>query len=94
VFASFVLTILLLATVSWPFAFMLAFLWFFGMFDAFREAQIANLGATERDARALRQDGSKLLFGAFLLLGGCLLLLDRLRLVDVDRFSATGGRRW
>jgi hypothetical protein len=86
VLASFVLAILLLATVSWPFAFMLAFLWFFGMFDAFREAQIANLGATERDARALRQDGSKLLFGAFLLLGGCLLLLDRLHLVDVDRF--------
>jgi hypothetical protein len=85
-FASFMLAILLLATVSWPFAFMVAFLWFFGMFDAFREAQIFNLGAAERDAGAPRGDGSKLLFGGFLLLGGCLLLLDRLHLVDVDRF--------
>ncbi|PWB74100.1 MAG: hypothetical protein C3F15_08370 [Holophagae bacterium] len=84
-FASFVLTILLLATVSWPFVFLCVFLWFFGMFDAYREAQISNLGADERDAGAPREDGGRLLFGAFLLLGGCLLLLDRLHLVDVDR---------
>ena len=84
-FASFMLSILLLATVSWPFVFMLVFLWFFGMFDAFREAQIHNLGVGDREARALHQDGGRLLFGAFLLIGGCLLLIDRLHLIDVDR---------
>jgi hypothetical protein len=84
-FASFVLAILLLATVSWPFAFLCAFLWFFGLFDAYREAQIFNLRAAERDTGGIRHDGGRLLFGGFLLLGGCLLLLDRLHLVDVDR---------
>ena len=55
-FASFVLAILLLATVSWPFVFLCVFLWFFGMFDAYREAQLSNLGADERDAGAPRED--------------------------------------
>lgn len=90
-FASFVLTILLLATVSWPFVFLCVFLWFFGMFDAFREAQIANLGTADREARSLQHDGSRLLFGAFLVIGGCLLLLARL----VGRHSIdVFFRRW
>jgi len=84
-FASFVLAILLLATVSWPFAFLCVFLWFFGMFDAFREAQIFNLGEAERAARAPHRDGGRLLFGAYLVIGGGMVLLDRLGL-DVDRF--------
>jgi hypothetical protein len=83
--ASFGLSILLLATVSWPFVFLCIFLWFFGMFDAYREAQICNLDEDERATAVPRQDGGRVLFGGFLLIGGCLLLLDRLGL-DVDRF--------
>lgn len=83
--ASFGLSILLLASVSWPFVFLCIFLWFFGMFDAYREAQICNLDEDERASAVPRQDGGRVLFGGFLLIGGCLLLLDRLGL-DVDRF--------
>ncbi|HOC42014.1 MAG TPA: hypothetical protein PKJ99_03265 [Thermoanaerobaculales bacterium] len=83
-FASFALAILLIIFVSWPFVFVCAFLWFFGMLDAFREAQLFNLGETERAAGAPRRGGD-LLFGSFLVVGGCLLLLAGLGL-DVDRF--------
>jgi len=82
--ASFVLAILL-ATVTWPFIFLCIFLWFFGMFDAYRDAQLFNLGEAEREVRA-SQDGGKLLFGAFLLLGGLMLLLDKFDVIDFDRF--------
>ena len=82
--ASFVLAILL-ATVTWPFIFLCIFLWFFGMFDAFREAQLFNLGEAERAARAPR-DGGELLFGAFLLGGGLMLLLHKFRVIEFDRF--------
>jgi len=83
--ASFVLAILL-TTLSWPFAFLCAFLWFFGMFDAFREAQLSNLGAVDPEARAQRHGGSRLLFGTYLLVGGGMLLLDKLGLMDFDSF--------
>ena len=82
--ASFVLAILL-ATVTWPFIFLCIFLWFFGMFDSFREAQLFNLGEAERATRA-PQDGGKLLFGAFLLGGGLMLLLHKFRVIEFDRF--------
>ena len=55
------------------------------MFDAYREAQICNLDEDERASAVPRQDGGRVLFGGYLLIGGCLLLLDRLGL-DVDRF--------
>jgi hypothetical protein len=83
--ASFVLAILL-ATLAWPFIFLCIFLWFFGMFDAYREAQLFNLDASDPEIRPSRQDGSKLVFGAYLLVGGCMLLLDKLGLLEFDRF--------
>lgn len=83
-FASFALAILLIIFVSWPFVFLCVFLWFFGMFDAFREAQLFNLGEAERGAGGPRRGGD-LLFGSFLVVGGCLLLLAGFG-VDVGRF--------
>lgn len=83
--ASFVLAIFL-ATLSWPFIFLSIFLWFLGMFDAFREAQLFNLAANDPEARVPRQDGGRLLFGAYLLIGGSMLLLDKLGVMDFDSF--------
>jgi TM2 domain-containing membrane protein YozV len=83
--ASFVLAIFL-ATLSWPFIFLSIFLWFFGMFDAFREAQLFNLDVVDPEARAPRQNGGELLFGAYLLVGGSMLLLDKLGVMDFDSF--------
>jgi hypothetical protein len=84
-FASFVLGILL--TIRWwPFVFLCVFLWFFGMFDSFRDAQLANLGPGDRPAGAGSRDGGSLLFGAYLLLGGGVLLLDNFNVINLDWF--------
>lgn len=84
-FASFVLAILLI-TRWWPFVFLAIFLWFFGIFDSFRDAQLFNLSPEERDARAPQRGGGQLLFGAYLLIGGGMLLLDNFGIINFDWF--------
>lgn len=84
-FASFVLAILMI-TRWWPFVFLAIFLWFFGIFDSFRDAQLFNLDPEERQARAPQRGGGKLLFGAYLLLGGGMLLLDNFDIINFDWF--------
>jgi hypothetical protein len=84
-FSSFVLAILL-STRWWPFVFLCIFLWFFGMFDSFRDAQLFNLDPAERQARAPRQGDGKLLFGAYLLVGGGMMLLDNFGIINFDWF--------
>lgn len=82
-FSSFVLAIFL-AGRWWPFIFLCIFLWFFGMFDSFREAQIVNLGGTRQPPPRERSGEGRLMFGVFLLVGGGILLLDNFGLVDFD----------
>jgi hypothetical protein len=84
-FSSFVLAIFL-AGRWWPFVFLCVFLWFFGMFDSFREAQIFNLGGVEQAPPPERGGEGRLMFGVFLLVGGGILLLDNFGLVDFDWF--------
>ena len=85
IFSSFVLAIFL-AGRWWPFIFLCIFLWFFGMFDSFREAQIFNLGGIERPHQPARTGEGRLMFGVFLLVGGGMLLLDNFGWVDFDWF--------
>jgi hypothetical protein len=84
-FSSFVLSIFLSGR-WWPFVFLCIFLWFFGMFDSFREAQLRNLGADAPEPDAQRRGEGRLMFGVFLLVGGGMLLLDNFGLVDFDWF--------
>ena len=84
-FASFVLAIFL-TTRWWPFVFLCVCLWFFGMFDSFREAQLFNLRADEGQPSQPSSRGGTLLFGAYLLIGGGMLLLDNFGIVDFDWF--------
>lgn len=85
-FSSFVLAIFLSGR-WWPFIFLCIFLWFFGMFDSFREAQIFNLGSLVEEPPLPQHSGEgRLMFGVFLLVGGGILLLDNFGLVDFDWF--------
>ena len=84
-FASFVLAIFL-TTRWWPFVFLCIFLWFFGMFDSFRDAQLFNLHADQGQAPPPASTGGTLLFGAYLLIGGGMLLLDNFGIVNFDWF--------
>ncbi len=84
-FSSFVLAIFLSGR-WWPFIFVSIFLWFFGMFDSFREAQIINRGGDRGPSPGARPGEGTLMFGVFLLAGGGMLLLDNFGLVDFDWF--------
>ena len=84
-FSSFVLAIFLSGR-WWPFIFVCIFLWFFGMFDSFREAQIANRGRERESVEPVQSTEGTLMFGVFLLVGGGMLLLDNFGIVDFDWF--------
>ncbi len=84
-FSSFVLAIFLSGR-WWPFIFLCIFLWFFGMFDSFREAQVMNLGGAEQLPARQKSGEGRLMFGVFLLVGGGMLLLDNFGWVDFDWF--------
>ena len=69
----------------WPLAFAIAFAYFFSIFDAYREAQIANLAGQELP-KPQRQGEGRLLFGIFLTVVAALVLADNLDLFDIRWF--------
>jgi hypothetical protein len=67
----------------WPLAFAITFGYFFSIFDAYREAQIANLAdGDELPTRRGSAEG-RLMFGIFLVVVAGLVLADNLGLFDV-----------
>jgi hypothetical protein len=69
----------------WPLAFAIAFGYFFSVFDAYREAQIANLAGQELPKPKRRGEG-RLFFGIFLTVVAGLVMADNLGLFDIDWF--------
>ncbi|MCU0303801.1 MAG: DUF5668 domain-containing protein [Thermoanaerobaculales bacterium] len=68
----------------WPLAFAIAFAYFFGLFDAYREAQIANLGSGQQLPEPRPRGEGRLIFGIFLTVVAALVLADNLGLFDLD----------
>ena len=58
--------------------FLPLFIWFFGFFDAYRLAQIANLGPAEPSPAPAPSTQGNLVFGVFVTVAGVVLLLKRL----------------
>ena len=69
----------------WPLAFVIAFGYFFAIFDAYREAQIANLVDQELPKRRSQGEG-RLIFGVFLTVLAGMVLADNLGLFDIRWF--------
>jgi len=69
----------------WPLAFAIAFAYFFSIFDAYREAQIANL-ADQELPKPRRQGEGRLMFGIFLTVVAVMVLADNLDLFDIRWF--------
>lgn len=67
----------------WPLGFVIAFTYFFSLFDAFREAQIANLADDQEMPKPRRQGEGRLVFGVFLSVLSILVLADNLGLFDI-----------
>jgi hypothetical protein len=64
------------------------FIWFFSLFDAYRQAQLANLSEGE-PARYRESPQWSLMFGVFLTVVGAVLLIDQFFPIDLDFL-----RRW
>jgi hypothetical protein len=62
--------------------FVCIFLWFFGIFDAYRQAQIVNLGDDEPSPQRQAQGG--LMFGVFLVVLCAILLVNNFYPIDFD----------
>jgi len=70
----------------WPLAFVIAFSYFFSIFDAYREAQIANLDAGQELPKPRRRGEGRLVFGVFLTVLAAVILADNLGLFDIRWF--------
>ncbi len=64
--------------------FFALFLWFFGIFDSYRQAQVSNLEVLGGTVPTAAGDRANLSFGVFLTVVGLILLLKNLLPVDLD----------
>ncbi|MGD8440743.1 MAG: DUF5668 domain-containing protein [Holophagae bacterium] len=67
----------------WPLAFAISFLYFYSIFDAYREAQIANLSPDDELPSRRSTGEGRLMFGVFLVVVAGLVLADNLGLFDI-----------
>ncbi len=85
IWATIVVSVLLIIYGLWPFSFLIAFVYFFAIFDAYREAQFFNLRADGDELPKPRSDSQgRLMFGVFLAVVGTVVLADKLDLFDMD----------
>lgn len=59
------------------------FIWIYSMFDAYRQAQLVNLGGVDATPKSRSHGGGRLMFGIFLAVVGGLLLVENLGLFDL-----------
>jgi hypothetical protein len=84
IWATIVVSIFMIIYVTWPFSFLIAFVYFFAIFDAFREAQYYNLRAEGDEPPKPRSDTQgRLMFGVFLAVVAVVVLADKLGIFDM-----------
>ena len=85
IWATIAVCIFLIIQGHWPFSFLIAFTYFFSIFDAYREAQFFNLRAEDQELPKPRSDSQgRLMFGVFLAVVATVVLADKLDLFDMD----------
>ena len=85
IWATIAVGIFMIINGFWPFSFLIAFVYFFSIFDAYREAQFFNLRAEDEEAVMPRTDNhGRLMFGVFLTVVAAVVLADKLDLFDMD----------
>lgn len=82
VFTAFFLTIIMVPQTPIK-VFICIFIWFFSIFDAYRQAQIINLGEAEEPTKKTEPRGA-LFFGIFMIAAGSLLLVNNFYPIDFD----------
>jgi hypothetical protein len=85
IWATIAVCIFMIIKGFWPFSFLVAFVYFFSIFDSYREAQFFNLRAEDEEATMPRTDNhGRLMFGVFLTVVAAVVLADKLDLFDMD----------
>jgi len=85
IWATIAVCVLMIGNRLWGFSFLIAFVYFFSIFDAYREAQFFNLRAADQETPTPRSDGQgRLMFGVFLAVVAAVVILDRYDLFDMD----------
>jgi hypothetical protein len=81
--AAIALSIFMIIEGLWGFSFVIAFAYFFSIFDAFREAQFYNARAEGDELPKTRPDGQgRLMFGVFMVVVAAVFLADKY--LDLD----------
>ena len=76
--AAIALSIFMIIEDLWGFSFVIAFAYFFSIFDSYREAQFFNIRAEGEKAPAPRPDGQgRLMFGVFMVVVAVVFLADK-----------------
>lgn len=83
IWATIAVSVLLIVKDLWGFSFLIAFVYFFSIFDAYREAQFFNLVEEEPVKRKPDTNG-RLMFGVFLSVVAAVVLAERYDLFDMD----------
>jgi len=85
IWATLAVCIFLIVQGHWPFSFLIAFVYFFSIFDAYREAQFFNLRAARQELPPPRSDNQgRLMFGVFLAVVAAIVLADKFDLFEMD----------
>jgi hypothetical protein len=85
IWATIAVCIFMIISGFWPFSFLIAFVYFFSIFDAYREAQFFNLRAEDEEATMPRTENhGRLMFGVFLAVVAGVVMADKLDLFDMD----------
>ena len=85
IWATIAVCIFMIINGLWPFSFLIAFVYFFSIFDSYREAQFFNLRAEEQETPKPRPDSQgRLMFGVFLTVVAAVVLAEKYDLFDMD----------
>ncbi len=85
IWATIAVCIFMIINGFWPFSFLIAFVYFFSIFDSYREAQFYNMRAESEDTPMPRADSQgRLMFGVFLAVVAGVVLADKLDFFDMD----------
>ena len=85
IWATIAVCIFMIINGFWPFSFLIAFVYFFSIFDSYREAQFYNIRAENEETPMPRADSQgRLMFGVFLAVVAGVVLADKLDLFDMD----------
>jgi hypothetical protein len=83
--AAIALSIFMIIEGLWGFSFVIAFAYFFSIFDAVREAQFFNARADGEEFPAARPDGQgRLMFGVFMVVVAAVFLADKYLELDMS----------